>query len=118
MRHFVIVGILVIVTAVLIYLGLNSIGLMPVEASVQAVFIDWMWNWEVVAMSFLFSIIAVPMFYNMVVFRRRKGDTRDGEHIEGNTSLESTWTIIPLFAVIVFAYMGAKSLGDIRRVDP
>ncbi len=91
---------------------------MPVEASVQAVSIDWMWNWEVVAMSFLFSLIAVPMFYSMVVFRRRKGDTSDGEHIEGNTSLEITWTILPLFAVIVFAYMGAKSLGDIRRVDP
>src|SRR5258706_5331007 len=118
MRHFVIVGILVIVTAVLIYLGLNSIGLMPVEASVQAVSIDWMWNWEVVAMSFLFSLIAVPMFYSMVVFRRRKGDTSDGERIEGNTILEITWTILPLFAEIGFAYMRAKSLRDVRLLDP
>jgi len=118
MRHFVIVGILVIVTAVLIYLGLDSLGLMPVEASTQAASIDWIWKWEVIVMSFLFSLIMVPMFYSFIVFRRRKGDTTDGEHMEGNTNLEITWTVLPLCAVIVFAYMGAKSLGDIQRVDP
>jgi len=37
MRHFVIVGILVIVVAVLTYLGLNAAGLMPIEASAQAI---------------------------------------------------------------------------------
>ncbi|HET9911704.1 MAG TPA: hypothetical protein VFQ13_07435 [Anaerolineales bacterium] len=43
-RHFVIVGILVIVMAVLIYIGLDSVGLMPVQASTQATDIDWMWD--------------------------------------------------------------------------
>ncbi len=118
MRHFVIVGILVIVTTILIYLGLDSVGLMPVAASTQAASIDWIWNWEVIVMSFLFSLIIVPMFYSFIVFRRRRGDTSDGEHMEGNTNLEITWTVLPLCLVIVFAYMGAKSLGDIRRVDP
>ena len=41
MRHFVIVGILVIVMAILTYVGLNAVGLMPVEASAQSVPIDW-----------------------------------------------------------------------------
>ena len=40
MRHFVIVGILVIVVAVLTYVGLDAVGLMPVPASAQAVPID------------------------------------------------------------------------------
>jgi len=118
MRHFVIVGILVIVVAVLTYVGLDSIGLMPVEASAQAVPIDWMWNWNVVAMSFFFSLIAVPLFYSLIVFRRRKGDATDAEHIEGNDALEITWTVIPLFIAIVFAYMGAYSLGAVKRADP
>ena len=118
MRHFWVVGILVIVMAVLTYIGLNSLGLMPVEASAQSVSIDWLWNWEIVAISFLFSLIVVPMAYSLVVFRRRKGETGDGEHIEGNATLEITWTVIPLIIVLVFAYMGAYSLGDIRRVDP
>jgi cytochrome c oxidase subunit II len=124
MRHYVVVGILVIVVAILTYVGLNSVGLMPVEASLQAGSIndvgsiDWLWNWEVVVMCFLFSLIAVPMFYSLIVFRRRKGDTTDAEHIEGNTTLEIAWTVLPLILVFTFAYMGAYSLGYIRRVDP
>lgn len=117
MLHFLIVGVLVIVMAILTYFGLNSVGLMPAEASAQAVAIDWMWNWQVVAMSFLFALIVVPIVYSLIVFRRKKGDTTDAEHIEGNTTLEIAWTIIPLFAVVAFAYMGAYSLGETRRVD-
>jgi cytochrome c oxidase subunit 2 len=118
MRHYVTVGILVIVAAVLTYTGLIAAHLMPVEASVQSISIDWLWNWELVAISFLFALIVVPIVYSLVVFRRKKGDTTDAEHIEGNTTLEITWTIVPLITVLVFAYMGAYSLGDIRRVDP
>ncbi len=118
MRHFVFVGILVILVASLTYVGLNAIGLMPVQASVQAIPIDWLWNWQVVAMSFLFALIAVPMGYSLIVFRRKKGDTTDAEHIEGNTNLEIAWTVLPLFLVMVFAYMGAYSLGEVLREDP
>jgi cytochrome c oxidase subunit 2 len=118
MGHFLVVGILVIVVAVLTYFGLDSVGLMPIAASAQSVSIDWLWNWEIIAISFLFSLIVVPMIYSLVVFRRKKGETGDGQHIEGNTPLEITWTIIPLVVVLIFAYMGAYSLGDIRRVDP
>ena len=74
-RHYVIVGILVIVLSILIYVGLDSAGLMPVEASAQAADVDWMWNLEVIAMSFLFALIVAPLGYSLVVFRRRKGDT-------------------------------------------
>lgn len=118
MRHIVIAGILVLVSAIAVYFGLTQIGLMPVAASAQAVPIDWMWNWQVIAMSFLFALIVVPLVYALVVFRRKKGDTADAEHIEGNTKLEITWTIIPLITVITFAYMGAWSLGQTRIADP
>jgi cytochrome c oxidase subunit II len=118
MRHFVIVGILVIIMAVLTYVGLDSAGLMPVQASAQATDIDWMWNLEVIAISFLFALITVPLVYSLIVFRRKKGDTTDAEHMEGNTKLEITWTIIPLFIVLAYAYLGAVNLADTRRVDP
>ncbi len=118
MGHFLVVGILVIVVAVLTYFGLDAVGLMPVQASAQSVSIDWLWNWEIIAISFLFSLIVVPMIYSLIVFRRKKGETGDGEHIEGNTPLEIGWTVVPLLIVLVFAYMGAYSLGDIRRADP
>jgi cytochrome c oxidase subunit 2 len=118
MRHIVIVAILVLVTATLTYVGLNAAGLMPVEASAQSVNIDWLWNLEIIMISFLFALIIVPLFYSLVVFHRRKGETGDGEYIEEDSRLEITWTVIPLFIVLGFAYLGAYSLGEIRRVDP
>ena len=118
MRHFVIVGILVIVMAVLTYVGLDAVGLMPVEASAQSVPIDWLWNLEIMTISFLFALIVVPMAYSLIVFRRKKGDTTDAQHIEGNTNLEITWTVLPLFIVMVFAYLGAGNLAEVRRADP
>ena len=118
MKHFVIVGILVIVLAVLTYMGLDSVGLMPVPASAQAGPIDWLWDLQVRAMAFLFALIVVPMVYSLIVFRRRKGDTTDAKHVEGNTNLEIAWTVIPLIVVLIMAYIGAQNLGETRRVDP
>jgi cytochrome c oxidase subunit II len=118
MRHFVVVGILVIVLAVLGYVGLQFAHLMPVEASTQSVPIDQLWNLELMMISFLFALIVVPMAYSLIVFHRKKGDTTDAQHIEGNSTLEITWTIVPLFIVMTFAYLGAGNLAEIRRVDP
>ena len=117
-RHYVIVGILIFVLAFIIYIGLDSAGLMPAVASAQATEIDWMWNLELVAMSFLFALIVVPLVYSLVVFRRRKGDTTDAEHMEGNTQLEIAWTIVPLFIVVAYAYLGAVNLAATQRADP
>jgi cytochrome c oxidase subunit 2 len=122
MGHFVIVGILVIVMTVLTYFGLDATGLAqhmhPVSASAQAVSIDQLWHWEVIVISFLFSLIVAPMLYSLVVFRQKKGELKDGEHMEGNANLEIAWTVGPLIIVVIFAYLGAYSLGEVRRVDP
>lgn len=122
MGHFVIVGILVILMTVLTYIGLDAVGLATkmhkVVASAQAIPIDQLWHWEVIVISFLFSLIVVPMAYSLVVFRQKKGEMLDGEHMEGNSNLEIAWTVLPLITVVVFAYLGAYSLGEVRRIDP
>jgi cytochrome c oxidase subunit 2 len=122
MQHFIIVGILVIVTAILTYLGLDVAGLArqqhPIAASAQSASIDQLWQWEMIVISFLFALIVVPMIYSLIVFRQKKGEMKDGEHMEGNTTLEITWTVVPLFIVVIFAYLGGWSLGEVNRVDP
>ena len=37
--------------------------------------------------------------------------------MEGNANLEIAWTVLPRITVVVFAYFGAYSLGEVRRVD-
>jgi len=111
-------AILVAIVAVLTYLGLDALELLPVAAAAQAGPIDWLFDLQVKLIAFFFALIIVPMVYSLVVFRRRKGETGDGEHIEGNTSLEVTWTFIPLVIVVILGYIGADNLAQIRRVDP
>src|SRR5512143_3965937 len=105
MRHFVIVGILIAILTPLIYLGINASQVMPLEASAQAIPVDWMWNMDMGVISFLFSLIMVPLIYALIVFRRRKGESGDGERIKDSSTLEITWTVIPLMLVTVFAYL-------------
>jgi cytochrome c oxidase subunit 2 len=118
MRHFVIVGLLVAVLTPLTYLGINASNVMPIEASAQALPVDWMWNLDMAVISFLFSLIMVPLIYALIVFRRRKGDKGDAQHGEGSAALEMTWTIVPLVIVTVFAYLGAYTLGETRVAAP
>ena len=118
MKHVVIIVILVVACTLLIHTGLTNIGLLPAEASAQSVEIDQLFGVHLWLISALFSLIMVVLLYSLIVFRRRKGETGDGAHITGNSALEVTWTAIPLLAVILLAYIGGKSLGIIRRVDP
>ncbi len=117
MKHFIIIAILVVGSTLLIHTGLTNIGLLPTQASVQAVEIDKLFNIHLWLVSALFSLIIVILFYSLIVFHRKKGETGDGAYIVGNTRLEFFWTIIPFFLVIYLAYLGAQSLGIVRQVD-
>ncbi len=118
MKHFVSVGVLVVIVTLLVNAGLNAIGLMPPQASAQAVTIDNLFSLHVTVISFLFALIVVFLLYSVIVFRRRPGETGDGAHIEGHTGLEVTWTILPLATVLTFSALGAQALADTRRIDP
>jgi cytochrome c oxidase subunit 2 len=117
-RHFVIVGVLVVVVAIVTYLALTALGLMPVEASAQSIEIDWLFDLEIKLIAFFFALIMVPLVYSLVVFRRKDGDETDAEHIEGHTGLEITWTVIPLVIVIALGIIGADNLRQVRAIDP
>lgn len=118
MKHFIFAAVLVAVLTVLVILGLEQINLLPEQASLQAVSIDWLFGLHFKVIAFLFALIVGFMLYSIVVFRRKEGDTTDGEHIEGNTPLEVIWTVVPLGIVLYFSFLGAQVLGDIERVDP
>lgn len=119
MVHFLIVGILVVLSTLLVRTGLRSMpDLLPTQASAQAETIDWLFGIHIDLIAFFFSLIVVFILYSVVVFRRRKDDDQDGAYFEGNTRLEVVWTIIPLGIVLGLALVGAQVLGDIERRDP
>jgi len=117
MKHFLIVAVLVIISTFLVYFGLAHAGLFPAQASTQAVYIDQLFQIHIKLISFLFSLIVVILFYSLIVFRKKKGETGDGAYITGNTNLEIIWTVIPIMIVIYLAYVGAYTLGEVRQID-
>jgi cytochrome c oxidase subunit II len=118
MKHFIINAVLVIVSTFAIHAGLSSVGLLPALASAQGVSIDQLFGIYTWGIAFLFSLIVVVLLYSLVVFRRKKGETGDGVHMEGSSQLEIAWTVLPLIAVLYLASLGAQSLAETRRIDP
>ncbi len=118
MRHFIIIALLIVAVTLAIHTGLTAIGLLPVQASLQAVSIDNLFGLYTWGIGFLFSLVVVTLTYSLIVFRRRKGETGDGAHMEGNSILEIAWTVTPLLAVLYLAYIGAQSLANTRQIDP
>ena len=109
-KHFVIVAVIIFITAVITIFVLSSIRWQAAPASAQARSVDTLLGIELVAIGFLFALVMVFMLYSLVAFRQRKGEEEDGDHFEGNTKLEITWTVIPLIAVLVLAVLGAHGL--------
>jgi cytochrome c oxidase subunit 2 len=127
MKHYVIAGILTVILTLVIGFAMSAIGLMPLDASTQAVPIDQMINLQVWMIAFLFSLITVFIVYSVFVFRRRRPRTALGEispvstapgaHMKGSNSLEIAWTVVPLVTVIFLSFLGARDLGQIRKAD-
>lgn len=116
-RHFVIVGVLIFAGTLILYWLLDWALPLPVQASLQALEIDWLFNLHVLLIAFLFSLVVVFMVYSLVVFRRREGDDSDGEHFEGNMKLEIIWTSAPMIFVVIFSALGIVSLNRVTAAQ-
>ncbi len=114
-RHFLSTAIIVAVLTAGIGLWLQSVVRgMPLGASRQAFYIEWLLGYHFWAIAFLFSLIVGIMLYSFIAFRQKKGELEYGDYIEGNTPLELLWTVVPLGVVIWFAVLGGWSLGEME----
>ena len=118
MKHLLVAAVLVIIVTALVILGLSSMDLVPQLASEEGAFVDQMFTLQIYIIAFIFSLIMVLMLYSVVVFRRKPGDTSDGEYIKGNTPLEIAWTVIPLIVVMGLGIMGAGHLTEMTASEP
>ena len=111
-KHFIIVAVIILITAVITIVGLGRVRWMAAPATTQAHSVDALLGIELVAIGFLFALVMVFMLYSVVAFRRRNGEETDGDHFEGNTKLEITWTVLPLITVLILAVLGARGLAQ------
>jgi cytochrome c oxidase subunit 2 len=107
----------VAVTLISLWYGQNH-GLLPEQASEQAVLIDELFNSMVVMGTALFLVMEGAILYCMIQFRQRKGDETDGPAIEGNLPLEAFWTAIPTILVIGLGLYSFQVFQEIGGITP
>ncbi len=117
MVHFVIVGLLVLASTLGLGLLLTNAPILPLQASVQAITVDWLFNIHWWLIAFFFSLITVFILYSIFVFRRKRGERGDGKYVSHNDPLEIVWTVIPIGIVLILAVIGASTLADVERRD-
>lgn len=115
-RHFIIVSVLVAVVALIAVIALLAVPKFP-QASTQALVVDWLMDLHYGVIGFLFALVMVFMLYSLFVFRRKPGEEGDGDHFEGNTKLEITWTVVPLITVLIFGVIGAYTLQEVTAAQ-
>ncbi len=107
----------VLITLISLWYGQNH-GLMPVAASENAEEVDKLFNFMMTIATGLFLLVEGALVYSLFKFRRRKGDTSDGPHIEGNVALEIVWTTIPVLIVFVLAFYSFQTYNKLGGLDP
>lgn len=102
-----------------LWLGQN-ISLLPLAASLNAPVYDELFKVLFTIGSVLFLGILGLLFFSLVRFRRRAGDTTDGEPIEGNLPLEIVWTAIPAVVVLfigIYSYDIYERMGGMTPLN-
>ena len=112
-RHYLILfALTAILSAFLVVISLN-VKLTPASASAQAEPVDQLLRILLAIGSVILALCIVALVYNVVVFRRRKGDMEDGPPIQGHNLLEIAWVLVPLAIVLWLAFQGAMVLQEI-----
>jgi cytochrome c oxidase subunit 2 len=91
----------------------HNVRLLPVEASANAPVYDALFEVLFSIGTILFLGIVGLLLYSLVRFRRRPGDSGDGQAIEGNLPLEIVWTAIP---AVVVLFVGIYSYDIYERM--
>jgi cytochrome c oxidase subunit 2 len=104
-------------TLISLWYGQNH-GLMPVQASDDAVAVDGLFNAMMTVSMGIFLLVQGVLIFSIFKFRRRAGDETDGPPIEGNVLLEIVWTAIPVVIVLVISVYSFDVYKSMGGFDP
>ncbi|BAY89999.1 MULTISPECIES: cytochrome c oxidase subunit II [unclassified Tolypothrix] len=107
----------IVLTLASLWYGQNH-GLLPTEASDEAVLVDGLFNTMMVISTGIFLIVEGVLIYSAFKYRQRPGDNEDGPPVEGNVPLEILWTAIPAIIVIGISVYSFEVYNEIGGFDP
>lgn len=88
--------------------------LLPHAASDQGVELDWLFNFNIVIISFVFIVTNILLFYFAFKYSGRK--LRKAFYYPQNHKLELVWTIVPTVVLSVIIFLGIKLWSNITAV--
>ncbi|BAY31054.1 cytochrome c oxidase subunit II [Nostoc carneum NIES-2107] len=107
----------IVLTLASLWYGQNH-GLLPTEASDEAVLVDGLFNTMMVISTGIFLIVEGVLIYSAFKYRQKPGDNEDGPPVEGNVPLEILWTAIPAIIVIGISVYSFEVYNEIGGFDP
>ena len=91
----------------------------PAQGSVQAQQVDQLFRFMLAIGGAIFLLVNGALVYSVIRFRAKKGDEiTDGPPIQGNTTLEFVWTVIPAIIVAVITIYSYQVWTTIRAPQP
>ncbi len=107
MRGLIVAFIVVIALSVIFggIVGVNNINSWFPEATTQALEIDNLFKFMLIASIFVFLLVHVYLLYFVFRYRRRSTDAPNaiGDPVHGNTPLEIAWSVLPALFLVVLA---------------
>ncbi len=85
--------------------------MLPVSASEHGVEIDWLFNFNMIIIYFVFAITQIFLFFFAFKYYGRKG--RVATFIAHDNKLEMIWTVIPAIVLAVLIIFGLQSWNKI-----
>jgi len=107
----------ILLTLASLWYGHNH-GLMPVQASSDAILVDGLFDTMMTIGTAIFLLVWGVLIIALFKFRRKPGDNTDGPAIEGNIPLEIVWTAIPVVIVLVLGVYSFDVYNSMGGFDP
>jgi len=79
--------------------------------------IDGIWDTLLLWGTIVFVIVEVLLIYTIFKFRQRPGDDKV-QVSHGNTALEITWTVVPIFILVIIAIPTVKVIFETQKPAP
>jgi cytochrome c oxidase subunit 2 len=91
--------------------------MLPMAASEHGVELDWLFNFNMAILFFVFTVTHIMLFYFAYKYYGRKGNV--ARYLAHDNKLEMIWTVIPAIVLAIIIIFGLKSWNKITSdADP